>query len=53
VLLGNASGVQLALDGRAVQVPSALRVADTAWIEIDTRGAVTEAARRHSGSRGE
>jgi cytoskeleton protein RodZ len=53
VLLGNASGAQLSLDGRAVQVPPALRVADTAWIEIDATGAVREASPPRSASRGE
>jgi len=53
VLLGNASGAQLTLDGRAVQVPPALRVADTAWIEIDATGAVREASPPRSASRGE
>jgi len=53
VLLGNASGAQLTLDGREVQVPPALRIADTAWIEIDATGAVREAGPPRSASRGE
>lgn len=53
VLLGNATGVTLSLDGREVRVPRALRVADTAWIQIDAKGGVSEAARRQVGARDE
>ena len=53
VLLGNASGVTLSLDGREVSVPRALRIADTAWIQVDAQGGVSEAARRQVGARGE
>lgn len=53
VLLGNASGAQLTLDGREVRVPPALRIADTAWIEIDATGTVREAGRPRTASRGQ